>query len=534
MKSSAKHVEFLDHLRGVAILAVLLFHSLSTVFGYDVLPWKGWFRDFSGPISFLGFLPISVANVGVPIFFVVSGFCIHLSFQQQGRQWGRFFIRRVFRIYPAYLAALLFFTLFYQHHFRFGFMRQELWTQLLAHGLLFHNYQTSTIGAINGSFWSMAVEIQLYLIYPLLVFLVGKLGWRRTLILLAGIEVCIRGSDGLMETLRTTETTAGYVSWLFSISPLGFWFSWSLGAFIAEAHVNKQPLPFLKSSVVLWPLLGVVCYFIKPLAGFRFLFFALATAVVVSKLLACARPEAKAPSFWSGLLQKIGLWSYSLYLLHQPLLNVYSYAINWLAPEEFRLAPIAFVLVVVSWWAVIPFSVLWCQVFELPGIALGKRLIQKLATPSAVKSGPEACPAREQTAILKNRYWRMTCLLLLFAAGNFLLATSLMPVEPVANNNLAWALATSPDANNRNGVRAVELAEDACQRTQFKQTIMVGTLAAAYAEAGRFDEAIATAQQACALAAQNGETNLLQRNQELLSVYQNHQPYRDQSAEARK
>jgi peptidoglycan/LPS O-acetylase OafA/YrhL len=49
--------------------------------------------------------------LGVPIFFVVSGFCIHVSFQQQSREWGGFFLRRFFRLYPAYLAAVLLFML---------------------------------------------------------------------------------------------------------------------------------------------------------------------------------------------------------------------------------------------------------------------------------------------------------------------------------------------------------------------------------------------------------------------------------------
>ena len=63
---------------------------------------------------------------------------------------------------------------------------------------------------------------------------------------------------------------------------------------------------------------------------------------------------------------------------------------------------------------------------------------------------------------------------------------------------------------------------------------MVGTLAAAYAEAGRFDEAIATAQKACELAARNGEANLLQKNQQLLELYQNHQPYHEPAVEVHK
>jgi Flp pilus assembly protein TadD len=88
-----------------------------------------------------------------------------------------------------------------------------------------------------------------------------------------------------------------------------------------------------------------------------------------------------------------------------------------------------------------------------------------------------------------------------------------------ALNNLAWALATSPRAEIRDGPRAVSLARHACELTQFRKTLFLGTLAAAQAEAGNFDAAVATAQKACELAVENGETNLLQKNQELLERY---------------
>ncbi len=94
-------------------------------------------------------------------------------------------------------------------------------------------------------------------------------------------------------------------------------------------------------------------------------------------------------------------------------------------------------------------------------------------------------------------------------------------------NNLAWMLATSGEPDIRDGPRAVQLAEHACELTHHQKTVFIGTIAAAYAEAGRFDDAIATAQQACALAAKNGETDLLQKNQGLLELYRAHKPYRE-------
>lgn len=96
-----------------------------------------------------------------------------------------------------------------------------------------------------------------------------------------------------------------------------------------------------------------------------------------------------------------------------------------------------------------------------------------------------------------------------------------------ALNNLAWTLATSPEADLRDGPRAVQLAGHACEITGSKQTIYVGTLAAAYAEAGRFDEAVATGQKACALAEKNHEPELLQKNKELLELYLAHQAYHE-------
>jgi cytochrome c-type biogenesis protein CcmH/NrfG len=96
-----------------------------------------------------------------------------------------------------------------------------------------------------------------------------------------------------------------------------------------------------------------------------------------------------------------------------------------------------------------------------------------------------------------------------------------------ALNNLAWAFATSPRAEIRDGPRAIQLAQHACELTHFEKTIFLGTLAAAYAEAGKFDDAITTAQKTCDLAAKNGETNLLQKNQELLERYRQHQPARE-------
>jgi len=99
--------------------------------------------------------------------------------------------------------------------------------------------------------------------------------------------------------------------------------------------------------------------------------------------------------------------------------------------------------------------------------------------------------------------------------------------HPEIANQLAWLLAAGSEANLRDGPRAVKLAKQACQLTDFKQTVFVGTLAAAYAEAGQFEEAISAAQKACALASGSGKPELLKANQERLVLYRAHQSYHE-------
>lgn len=94
-------------------------------------------------------------------------------------------------------------------------------------------------------------------------------------------------------------------------------------------------------------------------------------------------------------------------------------------------------------------------------------------------------------------------------------------------NNLAWLLATSPDAQVRNGGEAVRFAEQACELTTNNVPMFIGTLAAAYAEAGRFPDAIATAQRAQKLAAEKNLPDLAQRNAELLKLYEAQTPFHE-------
>jgi tetratricopeptide (TPR) repeat protein len=113
------------------------------------------------------------------------------------------------------------------------------------------------------------------------------------------------------------------------------------------------------------------------------------------------------------------------------------------------------------------------------------------------------------------------------AAQQYRLALAQAPDSVEGLNNLAWLLATCPDGAVRNGPEAVALAQHACELTQYQRTVLLGTLAAACAEAGQFDAAVHNAQKACDHAAAAGETGLLELNRRLLALYQSRQPYRD-------
>jgi tetratricopeptide (TPR) repeat protein len=113
------------------------------------------------------------------------------------------------------------------------------------------------------------------------------------------------------------------------------------------------------------------------------------------------------------------------------------------------------------------------------------------------------------------------------AIQQYQLALADQPDSAECLNNLAWILATCPTAALRDGSRAVQLAQRACELTQYRQTFLLGTLAAACAEAGQFDDAVRDAQKACDAATAQNQPDLLQRNQQLLIQYQNHRPYHE-------
>ncbi len=97
--------------------------------------------------------------------------------------------------------------------------------------------------------------------------------------------------------------------------------------------------------------------------------------------------------------------------------------------------------------------------------------------------------------------------------------------EPTALNNLAWILATDPGTEIRNAQEAVELAQRACKLTGHKHPLLLGTLAAAYAENGQFAEAVRSAEEAVSLARKTGLNDVAEANERLKSIYAEKKTY---------
>jgi Flp pilus assembly protein TadD len=109
------------------------------------------------------------------------------------------------------------------------------------------------------------------------------------------------------------------------------------------------------------------------------------------------------------------------------------------------------------------------------------------------------------------------------AAAQFREAIGIDPKFAQAQSNLAWLLATSPEATVRNGGEALKLAAKAVDLSHGKDASMLDALAAAYAETGRFREAVETARRALELATQP----LVPALEARISMYERKEPFRE-------
>jgi peptidoglycan/LPS O-acetylase OafA/YrhL len=329
LTTTPRRLLFLDTGRFWAIMAVFLFHSLGATMGRDQVDWgEGFWRRWQvgggQSLSFLLLSPAALGSLGVAAFFALSGFCIHLSFVRDPESsWGSFFKKRAWRILPAYLFWVSVLSVVYIFDSALLPWQFSL-VQLSAHLVFVHNLNSDLIFGINPSLWSIAVEVQLYLLYPILIFLSRKYSWPVAIGIAASIELILRFPYGLL---------VPQFSWPFGIPSLGFTpiyvLSWSMGAWTGERYSKELGLPLAKIPIWLCVLAMVASWSFRPASSFTFLLASLSTCVWISKNIEEVRGESvpcfgARTDFVKQAMESIGVWSYSIYLVHQPVLHVFS------------------------------------------------------------------------------------------------------------------------------------------------------------------------------------------------------------------
>jgi len=313
-----------DALRGAAALGVVLYHAVgpNAQFGPRVLRW------LAVPI-----LPaIRFGYVGVFLFFVISGFCIHLSRAKAQAEnnppvsFTSFWKRRFRRLYPPYLIALVLYLGIAGFTTKFELTPFYIW-DVISHVFMIHNLDSRTVYSINGVFWTLAIEEQLYLAYFLLLFLRKRWGWQRTLAVCLLVRVFWFVAGSVIRARYQIDIP-------ISESAASHWFTWALGALSVEALFGLTKLPswlyrgrlaltLLAASVGLTYLLPVVerfnillhnilWQFLHPLWGLGFF-------ILLNRFVLAERRwrEFRVTPALIKLLAAIGLFSYSLYLTHE-------------------------------------------------------------------------------------------------------------------------------------------------------------------------------------------------------------------------
>jgi peptidoglycan/LPS O-acetylase OafA/YrhL len=306
--------ERVNQLRGLAALAVVACHV--GVSAYRDAPNVG-----GSPWPWLGLL-LGFGYLGVPLFFVISGFCIHLPqarvLAMTGASgsppiWRRFFLRRFWRLYPPYVAALA--IALGLHLVGSGGLPVPSHA-VVAQALLVHTFHPATFDGLNPPAWSLAVEAQLYAVYPIAFWLIVRRGALRALAIVLGVTLTYR----VALNFDPMPSPFGGVAWEFFLAR---WFEWVLGAVIAEWAVGRVRLP----RIVAQPWLAATVFGLGVLLEWHrwhYGLYALMEPVygVAFALLLCVvlrREHDVRASSIGRYIAGVGLFSYSLYLLHRPI-----------------------------------------------------------------------------------------------------------------------------------------------------------------------------------------------------------------------
>ncbi|MEU6227084.1 acyltransferase [Streptomyces sp. NPDC047042] len=341
----------LDGLRGLAALYVVLFHCwLYTFPGYPNSSAPPWLDG------------LMFGRLAVVFFLVLSGFSLAISPARHG--WrsggvGEFLRRRAWRILPPYWAALvmsLLISWFVVPASRFG---PPTGSSVLVYGLLAQDMVTAPTP--NGAFWSIGVEAELYLLFPLLLFVRRRRWGAVVMVAFASLPVVVLALTAVGGSPEEgVNQLAPHLAPVFAAGVAG------AGIVVASDRVRRLPwgwfavvaaLPVLALGVVRGSVWTVTHYFWVDLA------VAPAMTMLIAAV-ATGRPAALVRLLTARPVRGLGSFSYSLYLIHLPIVLA---VIRRVAPHFVSpgLPTFGFTLLVA-----LPVSVvgawLFARIFELP------------------------------------------------------------------------------------------------------------------------------------------------------------------------
>lgn len=320
-------LEFIEGMRALAALYVVIGHFCSMVDAKFLDSGK----SIATPLLQSLMAPFWHGHLAVAAFIVLSGYSLQYGLFQRGdgRVYGlgKFFKRRAMRILPAYYACLLLSYFVCQYvtipnganlPFRnyVPITDDSLW----AHILMVHNWSPDWMYKINGVLWSIGIEAQLYLLFPFLILLMQK------------------GSP-LWLLITVTIPTILVINYVPGAGKTYSWFAILFVFGMMAAHFSYRPSltigPKAKSGIFLSVIgaittIAIVTFNLSqgktaadtPILISSDIAFGLSTATFLYA--ATVAPGSWIERFFSAKwMVKIGIFSYSLYLLHHPILQIF-------------------------------------------------------------------------------------------------------------------------------------------------------------------------------------------------------------------
>jgi peptidoglycan/LPS O-acetylase OafA/YrhL len=302
--SAHNYIPEIDGLRFIAIFSVILFHvywMTTHVTGRVLTP---------SSVDVL-LQPIRYGFRGVELFFVISGFILGLPFAfyhlANGRKVSlrRYYLRRVTRLEPPYIVTLLAFYAAAMVLRTPDVTQPGFWSGLLLRLGYLHTAFRG-VPTLNGVTWTLEVEVQFYLLAPLLagVFMLSA-PWRRTLL------AVLIGSFPIL----APQVTVPNSQWTL----IAYAHFFLLGFLLADLHVSKLgPLRLAQRFVDFLGLLALLALFLVPPSAYFTVAEPWLLAVMV---LAAFHGNWFTRTLRQPLITLFGGMCYSLYLLHSPILS---------------------------------------------------------------------------------------------------------------------------------------------------------------------------------------------------------------------